>query len=297
MPASWRRWAREPLVHFLVLGALLFVAFAIFSPAGGAAGHRIVVDEALVDHLADTFALTWQRPPTSDELRALIDDHVKEEIFYREALALGLDKDDVVVRRRLRQKMEFLSEDVAMMAEPTDADLAGYFAAHRKEFEVAASLSFRHVFFSSERRGASAEADATRTLERLRELDRAGDSVKDTSELGDAFLLPTQFDHVTEGDVAKQLGAEFAAALTKAPSDEWSGPIRSEYGIHLVRVAERTAAREPSLEEVREAVEREWRAAERRKANDEFYAKLRERYAVAIDVPPDKYAATPSSRR
>jgi hypothetical protein len=282
-------WTKEPLVHFLVLGALLFLAFALWSPGSGtAAGRRILVDDALVDHLAETFALTWQRRPTENEIAALVDDHVKEEILYREAVALGLDEDDVVVRRRLRQKMEFLSEDVALMAEPSDAELEAYLAAHPDDFRVAALVSFRHVYLSPERRGASLDRDAARILETLRRGATANDEDRESEALGDPFLLPARFDQIAVSDVAEQLGASFAAGLERQPTNAWSGPLRSEYGLHLVLVTERVDARLPPFGEIRDAVEREWRAEKRLEANEAFYAKLRERYIVEIEMSSDK---------
>jgi hypothetical protein len=280
------RWTKEPLFHFLVLGVLLFLAFALWSPGSGtASGRRIVVDDALVGHLAETFALTWQRGPTENELAALVDDHVKEEILYREAVALGLDEDDVVVRRRLRQKMEFLSEDVALMAEPSDDELEAYLAAHPDDFRVAALVSFRHVYLSPERRGASLDRDAARILETLRDGDT--ESGKDAA-LGDPFLLPSHFEQLAVSDVAEQLGASFAAELERQPTNVWSGPLRSEYGLHLVLVTERVEARLPPFGEIRDAVEREWRAEKRLEANEAFYAKLRERYIVEMEISADK---------
>ncbi len=285
MPDRQRRWTREPLVHFLALGGLLFVAFNLWSPSGSTAGGRVVVTPALVQHLAETFALTWQRPPTNQELAALVDDHVKEEILYREALALGIDDDDVVIRRRLRQKMEFLSEDVAIMAEPSDEDLARYLAAHPDDFRIDSLVSFRHVFLSADRRGAALDSDAEQLLDELR-----SEALSEAYAIkrGDPFLLPSRFDGMSEQALGAQLGEGFAESLTGLPSGVWSGPIESAYGKHLVLVTERTEGRIPPLAEVRDAVEREWRTEERRKANDAFYAKLRDRYIVSIEMPPEK---------
>ena len=287
-----RRWTREPLVHFLALGALLFIAFNVWGSRES--GGRVVVTPTLVEHLADTFALTWQRRPTSEELVALVDDHVKEEILYREALALGLDKDDVVIRRRLRQKMEFLSEDTAIMAEPSDEDLAQYLAGHPDDFRVESLTSFRHIFLSSDRRGAALDADASRLLDELRSgtIDEA-----EATKRGDPFLLASNFDAVSEHALGAQLGDGFAAALVGLPVGVWSGPIESAYGKHLVFITERTQGRVPPLTEVRDAVEREWRTGERREANEAFYAKLRERYAVTVEMPPEPSGANSSPPR
>ena len=296
MSGRLRRWLGEPLLHFLALGALIFVAYAALSPGGSPGDRRIVVTPALVEHLAETFALTWQRPPSESEIRALVEDHVKEEILYREALALGLDRDDVVVRRRLRQKMEFLSEDVALMTEPNDDDLRAYLAAHPDDFRRDAIVGFVHVFLSPERRGAALKTDAARVLAALRRGDAAADTAADVAaSFGDPFLLPSRFEGIAMRDVASQLGESFASALAAAPVGEWTGPVASSYGAHLIRVSTREDARLPTLEENRELVEREWRAAERRKANEAFYAKLRERYVVSIEMPVPTGANSPGT--
>src|SRR5262245_12825913 len=159
-----KAWLREPLLHFLVIGAALF---GLYRLVGGAeqGPREIVVSEAQVEALAQNFSRTWMRPPTAAEVRGLVDDYVKEEIYYREAIALGLDRDDTVIRRRLRQKMEFVSDDVAATREPTEADLAAFLESNAESFADPPSLSFRQVFFSGDKRGAGAQSDARQALE------------------------------------------------------------------------------------------------------------------------------------
>jgi hypothetical protein len=161
-----KSFLREPLVHFLLLGALLFALNAWLRPAAAPAGNvEIVVSEARVRNLAQNFRRTWQRPPTRQELEGLVESHVREEVFYREALALGLDRDDAIIRRRLQQKMEFVSEEASALARPSDAELQQYLETHPGDFVVEPRVTFAHVYLDPARRAAKLQADARRLLD------------------------------------------------------------------------------------------------------------------------------------
>jgi hypothetical protein len=273
---------REPLLHFVLLGAVMFVIYGLVSEEpSGKPGH-IVVTQGTVDNLAATFARVWRRPPTDQELEGLIQDYVREEVLYREALALGLDRDDTLIRRRLRQKMEFVSEDVAAQAEPSDDDLRAYLQAHPEAFAVEPHFTFRQVFLDPLRRGAHLARD----VDRLRAELRHRGHTADPAELGDAFLLPHRFDNVSATEVRTIFGDTFAAGLSALTPGQWQGPVPSGYGVHLVYVGERTAARIPELADVREAVRRAWANARRLEANETFYRTLLRRYTVTIERPP-----------
>jgi len=276
--SALRRALREPLLHFLLLGAALF---ALYQLAGGgrAPAGEITVTEGRIRNLTATFARTWQRPPTAAELDGLIEDFIREEVLYREGVALGLDRDDTVVRRRLRQKLEFISEDAAASLEPTEAQLGEFLAAHAQDYAVEGRLSFRQVFLDPQRRGAALESDALALLDALRS--RAG--TPDLDRLGDRLMLEATYGDVSGTDVARLFGEAFAAALLKVPVGEWSGPLRSGYGVHLVRVDAREPGRAPPLAEVREQVRRDWAAAQRRALLDSQYQSLRQRYAIRIE--------------
>lgn len=276
---SMKRILHEPLLHFLLLGAAIFAVHRLVSAGAGFDRGRIVITQGEVAALAEGFARTWQRPPTSTELEGLIQDQVREDIYCREAIALGLDKDDSVVRRRLRQKMEFLAEDAAV-AEPSDAELEAYLRSHADAFRVQ-RFSFRHVYLSRERRGANLARDAARLLA---ELIQKG-SAADVGDMGDPFLLDRQFESVAADEVARIFGDGFAAQLGRMPPGQWGGPIESGYGAHLVLVTERTDGRVPALAEVRDAVRRGWLNARRAEANEQLYQKLLKRYVVTIERP------------
>ncbi len=276
-----KRWLHEPLVHFLLLGAALFLVFGLFGkPSGGKPG-AIVVTQGQIASMVSGFTSTWQRPPTPEELERLIQDRVKEEVYSREAMALGLDQDDTIIRRRLRQKMEFLSDDVAAQAEPSDAELSAYLQEHPDSFRIEPRFTFRQVYLSPERRGESLAQDTAQVLAQLRQ---AGGEA-DISQLGDPFLLERAFDAVPEGEVAKLFGDKFAVRLAELTPGSWQGPVESGYGVHLVFVGDRTDGGVPALGDVRDAVYREWANAKRLDANEAFYRSLRKKYSVTIERP------------
>jgi parvulin-like peptidyl-prolyl isomerase len=270
---------REPLVHFLVLGALLFALAARGDDRDTDAGE-IVVTAGQVEHLATVFAATWKRPPSAAELEELVQEHVREELACREALALGLERDDAIVRRRLRQKLEFVVNDLVARQEPDDAALAAFLRERPAAFAREAHTSFRHVYLSRERRGDALADDARALLAEL----RAGAAAP--AEAGDPQLLPDELELASAGEIDALLGPGFAAALAALPTGEWSGPVESSYGLHLVHVFAREPGRMPELDEVRAEVEREWLAARRAEELARFYRGLAERYRIVIEPPP-----------
>lgn len=274
---------REPLVHFLLLGAGLFVLFRIVGDSDDAAAGRIEISRGRIAQMTEIFTRTWQRPPTEQELAGLIEDHIREEVYYREALAMGLDRDDTIVRRRLRQKLEFITDDLVGTVEPTEEDLESYLRENPDAFRIPGRLSFQQVFFNLDRRGERAARDAEALLARL---EAVGGEV-DSAELGDSLMLPDDWHRVSEVDVGRQFGEAFAAALGELPVGSWAGPVESGYGLHLVRIRERQPGSLPALAEVRGAVEREWRNERREEASEAFYRGLRERYVVSVESPPE----------
>jgi hypothetical protein len=272
---------REPLVHFVALGALLFGLFEWRGGASGPGGSRIAVTPGLVHHLASGFARTWQRPPDERELKGLIDDYVKEEIATREALAAGLDRDDTIIRRRLRQKLEFIVQDAVDQAPPTDAELAAWLRAHAVSFTGESYISLRQVYLSPARRGERAGADAARLLARL----QASGRDAAIEELGDSSMLPAELPLGPQGEVARVFGTEFARQVEAIEPGHWAGPVQSTYGLHLVLVRERAAPAVPPLAEIRPAVTRELMAERRQAQLEALYERLLQKYTVTIDRP------------
>ena len=275
-----KRLLKEPLLHFLLLGAALFAAFSFMSSRDEVPRDAIVVSAGKIEHLAALFARTWQRPPTGEELDGLINDFVREEVAYREGMTIGLDRDDTIIRRRVCQKLEFIAEDIANLAEPSDAELADYLAAHADQFRVDPRLTFRQVYLNSDQRGDSVESDARDLLIAFK-----GDPSVDASTLGDRILLEHGYADVAMRDVASLFGQRFAAAIVEIDMGTWQGPIESGYGLHLVLVDERREGRLPDLDEVRNQVRREWENVRREEAIKKFYAYMLDSYEVVIEWP------------
>jgi len=282
---------REPLLHFLAIGATLFLYFHWSGGRAGPISKRIVLTAGQSEHLSAGFANTWQRPPTDAELKGLIDDWIREEIAVREAMAAGLDRDDTVIRRRLRQKLEFLAEDVVETAAPTDQELRAWLTAHADSFRIEPQVAFRQVYIGGERRGAGAQADARAILARL---EAAGPAAQ-IDGLGDPIMLPQENELASRRDVARTFGEDFAERIETIPPGTWAGPIESGYGLHLVMVRERTEGSLPDLATVRPAVERDFLAERRAQQRTAMFERLLEGYTVVVE-PPQGDAAAAGSR-
>jgi len=291
----FRRWLREPLVHFLVLGAALFVVSRAVKPATDRTGpsRQIVLSLDDLRQLQIGFAAQWQRPPTEREMLGLLENRIKEEILYREALAMGLDKDDTIVRRRMAQKMEFLAEDVSTAHEPTTEELKAWFAGNTAMFTQAARVTFRHLYFSPDRRGRTARPDATAALAKL-----AGKPAgwAGAAALGDPFMFQDYLADRTPEQIAKDFGPPFAKALFVETPGAWTGPIESGYGWHLVFVDSLTPERAPSFEEIEPDVKTAWLAKRKAEAWDEAYRKMRAKYELVLPAPPQAAEAPRTGR-
>jgi len=279
---------REPLLHFLTVGAALFLYFHWSGPGSGPGSSRIVITAGQIDHLAAGFAKTWQRPPSASELKGLLDDWVREEIAVREAMAVGLDRDDTVIRRRLRQKLEFLLEDVSDTAAPTEQELQTWLKTHADSYRIEPEVALRQVYVSQDRRGAAAESDARALLARLTQ---AGPTAP-IATLGDPSMLPQEVDLEPLSDVARIFGQDFAERLDAAAPGTWTGPLASGYGLHLVMVRQRVAGSLPDLAAVRPAVERDFQADRRKRQLAAMYEKLLEKYTVVGERPEGAAAAS-----
>jgi PPIC-type PPIASE domain len=280
-----KKFIREPFIHFIFLGAAIFLVYHFLSARADNQPGKIVITQGEITSMVIGFSRTWQRPPTHEELEGLIRDRVREEVYSREAIAMGLDRDDPIIRRRLQQKLEFVTDDVAAVAEPTDAELADYLKTHAASFGDDRRLTFSQVYLDPSRRGEHLAQDASELLIRLRP---QGLDV-DLSSLGDVFLLEHRFEAAPTTEIAKQFGEKFAAKLADTPIGQWFGPVESGYGTHVVFVEERTEERQPELAEVRDAVRREWTNARRLESNEKFFQKLLKQYEVVVEkIDPAK---------
>ena len=281
-----RRLLKEPLVHFLALALVVFAVYGVINTSEAEKPDRIVITGPRIEQIAGLFAKAWQRPPTVAELKDLIDDYVKEEILVREALALGLDKDDTVIRRRLRLKMEFLSDAESEALSPTDAELEAYLRANPGKFEIDPMIAFRQIYLNPARRRGTLDRDAATIIEVLLSSARA-----DPSALGDSTLLPSELPVTSKSSISQIFGREFADALRNATPDQWTGPVKSAFGFHIVRVSEYKTGRIPALDEVRDAVAREWANDKRKARQDARFNELLKRYQVTIESAPGTTAS------
>lgn len=277
-----KKWLGEPLLHFMLIGAALFFFYSLQGNEGADDNERIVITEAHIDHLISLWNRKWQRLPTQVELEGLIEQQVREEVLYREALAMGLDQNDGVVRRRLAQKIEFISADLAEQLEPTAVELAEFLARNADKFEVPGRLSFMQVYFNQDKRGPQVQQDARSLLEQLTQ----PDSAVDVLNAGDPFMFGQQHENLTQKGVARLFGRKFANELFALPVDSWQGPVSSGYGLHLVRLYEKSAPSQPELDEVRSKVREELLAERRQMMDQAFYQGLRQKYQVIIENSP-----------
>jgi len=285
-----RRLLREPLLHFLLLGAVLFGVNASLQRGRGGVESSRQIQLTLDDLRAmDVFFQSqWRRQPTPDEFRALVENKVREEVLYREALALGLDKDDTIVKRRMAQKMQFLAEDVAAAHEPTPAELRAWFEKNADTFTLPGRASFRHLYFSPDRRGQRAREDAVQALSRL-----AGqpEDAKEAAALADPFMFQDYYGDRTPEQLAKEFGPGFAQEVFRSKTGSWQGPVESGYGWHLVFVESLIPGRRPAFEEVEPDVKTAWLGAQKAEAWKTAYDAMRAKYTVLLPAPPEKGTA------
>jgi peptidyl-prolyl cis-trans isomerase C len=279
--ANVKCWLREPLLLFLVLGAAMFAVYASLYPASGRSESSKRIDLTTDDlrQLEIAFAAQWNRPPTPEEAIGLVDIRVREEVLYREALALGLDKEDTIIRRRLAQKMEFLSEDLANAREPTTEELKVWFERNSSRFALEPRATFRHLYFSPDARGPNARADATRALGKL-----AGEPEDSpaAAALADRFMFQDYYGDRSPEQLAKEFGQKFAAALFQLKPGAWQGPIESGFGWHLLWIDSITPSRVPAFEEVEADVKDAWTADWHAEVQRKAYETMRAQYEVVL---------------
>lgn len=283
------RLSREPLLQFLVLGTILFGLYGLFGKRNVEAPEKIVVSASRIANLGDGFTRTWRRAPNEQELQGLIEDYIRDEVFYREGRATGLDRDDVVIRRRVRQKMEFLAEN---MPEPSDEDLAAYLASNPERFRVEDHISFRQVFLSFTRRANTIASDSKQVASVLA---HAGGAV-DVTALGDPFMLGEEFRGVSPSKLTSIFGESIAKQIFAMEKGAWQGPVSSGFGQHFIFISERVPGALPSLDTVRTAVRREWANEKRLEAERKLYVSLRQRYEIVVETPAAKAASAENSR-
>ncbi len=285
------RWVREPLAQFLLIGVVLFLISGALNrhtkPGGTGRDIALTVDD--IRQLHNTFAAQWEREPSTDEMRGLVEQRIREEILCREALQLGLDKDDVIIRRRLAQKMQFLSEDVSAAYEPKTEEMELWFEKNSQRFSLPATVTFRHLYFSPDRRGRSVQQSA---LKALAKIDGQPEDSKIAGDLADRFMFQNYYRDRSAEELTKDFGTGFAQAIFQLKPGGWRGPIESGYGWHLVWIESITPGRIPDFEEVESEVKSAWLADQKAQEWQKAYQKMRVKYQVSFpDLPAEPSSA------
>ncbi len=290
------RLLHEPLLHFLI-GAAFFLLYGTFSkPVSDETGKTIVVSAAEIEWMQTNWQKRWGRPPTAEEFDGLIQQYIRETVLYREALALDLDKDDQVIRRRLGPKMEFIVKDLVALTPPTDEDLQTYFDAHRDRYQEPARYTFTQVFIDPDKRGDATLADAEAIKAQLI---AQGDAIDDPGALGDDFMLQNYYPEKDPLEIQKLFGSGFAESLVALSPRQRHGPVLSGYGTHLVYVSHITDPPTPVLAKVHNQVVQEWTAEKGEALKEQFYANLRDSYTIVLEQPAvgDEVAVVPEQSR
>ena len=275
----FKKVLREPLFHFLVIGVGLFLLFSIINGPAVDKPNRIVLSQNQKELLAENFSRTWMRAPSDKEMEGLIDGYLRDEVFYREAIALGLDQGDNLIKRRLRQKLEFILEDVLSLLEPTDEELTLYMQQHKARFHIKPQVSFQQVYLNYDKHD-DVGAQADKLLTQL----RAGENPE---QLGDQTMLAVDFELISQTDIERRFGEEFARQVVTLPQGVWSGPVASGFGIHLVLVSEKVEGRLPELAQVKETVKRDWLVERRKELKEVTFSELLKGYEIVIEKPAE----------
>lgn len=273
---------REPFLHFLLIGVAVFVVYGLTLPDSPVQerANRVVVTDTQVARLDAQFKRIWGRSPNTEELDGMIDAWVREDILVQEALKLGMDQGDVIVRRRLAQKMEFLLASASTAAAPDDAELRAHFTKTSEQYATSQKLAFDSVFL-----GETAQAAAIETAQAALRQGTAPEAV------GQATSLPGRVPLTDIARIDAVFGAGFGDALTALDPSAWSAPVRSAYGVHLVRVTDREDARVPPFGAVRDAVAADWVRQRSAELSEALFEQLEAQYEVTR-LPLD---ATPGS--
>jgi peptidyl-prolyl cis-trans isomerase C len=276
---------RDPLIHFFAAGACIYLAYYIVAePEIVADDKTVTITESEVEWLTTVWENRWNRPPTQQELDGLVQQQVRETILYREALDMGLDKDDVVIRRRLAQKVEFLTQDLLQPKPPNEEQLAAYFKENIETYMPAPRITFTQVFFDPDRRGNATLSDAEAARVSLTAM---ADIPADMDQFGDAFLLHRYYLDKTEAEVARLFGKGFTDPLFALDKEVWTGPVLSGYGTHLVYVHDRVDPVAPKIDMVRERLTADWIDQKHQKLNDAFLSRLIGSYTVIVEPAPN----------
>ena len=288
-----RSFLTEPLVHFLIIGFLLFIGFEALKDTSAGNGDTVTITRSAIKTIQANFLRTWSREPTAQELDKLIEELVRDEIAQREAEAMGLDQDDLYIRKRLRMKFELLLDDFTSGSKPDDTELQQYLDNNREKFNIPPRYALQQIYFNPELRKGTIAADMEDALKKLNK----ADTDSKVELLGDSTMLPLSVPAMTPRMISRQFGSEFTAQIEALPLGQWSTPLRSGYGYHLVMITDKIESRTVQLDEVREQVEREWTAARKKEVKEQAYERLRSKYQVIIESEASEQAASEDTSR
>ncbi len=273
------KFLREPLFHFLFIGLVFFFLFYQLNPTEKATDAKIIIiTQAKVDAMSTSFLRERGRTPLAYELQNLIESEIREELLYREAIALGLDKDDGLIRRRLAQKMKYLFNDLSVVSKPSEEELKKFVSAHPEKFMKPGTISFAQIYFEPSEHESTLVEDANALLNKLRIT-----TIKESIGLGDRSLLPYDFRNERKTDIDSMFGKKFTEQAFSSATNTWEGPFESAYGVHLIYIHKRTEDHLPPLADIRERAEREWTSLKQKEANEIFYQSLYQRYEITVD--------------
>jgi peptidyl-prolyl cis-trans isomerase C len=276
---------REPLLHFVVIGAAIYLLYGAFAePVMDETDKTIVVSAGEIEWMQSSWQKRWNRPPTDKEMDGLVQQYIRETVLYREALTMGLNQHDQVIRRRLAQKLEFLAKDLVALTPPTDEELQAYFVEHQDRYQEPARYTFTQVFVDPDKRGDATLADAEKIKATLI---AQGDAIDDAGALGDDFMLQNYYPEKDPIEIQKNFGSGFTESLVDLSPEQWHGPVLSGYGVHLVYVSNVSEPPAPVFAEVRERVTQDWKTDRGEELNEKFYANLRDQYTIVIETPEE----------
>jgi len=277
------RFLREPLLHFILIGVVIYLLYGAFSPTVPEDDDKtIVVNAAEIEWMQTSWQQRWNRPPTDEELDGLIQQYIRETVLYREAVTMGLNQHDQVIRRRLAQKLEFLAKDLVNLTPPTEEELLDYFTTHIDRYQEPARLTFTQVFIDPDKRGDATLDDAE---EIKASLIAQGDAIENAGEFGDDFMLQNYYPEKDPIEIQKSFGSGFTESLLALSTGEWHGPVLSGYGVHLVYISHISEPPVPVFADERQRVAEEWKMDRSEELNEQFYTSLRDRYTIAIEEP------------
>ena len=274
---------RELLLHFMFIGAVIYLLYGVFAePVPEADDKTIVVTAGEIEWMQTAWQKRWNRLPTAEEFDGLIQQYIKETVLYREALTMGLNQHDQVIRRRLAQKLEFLAKDLVALTPPTEAELQSYFDENQARYQQPVLYTFTQVFIDPDKRGDATLEDAEVIKQTLI---LKGDDIADVGAFGDDFMLQNYYPEKDAVEIQKLFGSGFTESLAELSPGQWHGPVLSGYGVHLVYISSISEPPAPEFAALRERVVQDWTMERGEELNDKFYASLRDQYTVVIEEP------------